>query len=36
MKKSGSLDFVPNFVNPFKDGKYIPRTSDSSSNSKQA
>lgn len=35
MKKSGSLDFVPNFVNPFKDGKYIPRTSDSSSNSKQ-
>ena len=25
MKKSGTLDFVPNFVNPFKDGKYIAR-----------
>jgi len=29
MKKSGSLDFVPNFVNPFKDGKYIAHSENS-------
>lgn len=30
MKKSGTLDFVPNFVNPFKDGKYIARGNENS------
>ena len=30
MKKSGTLDFVPNFVNPFKDGKYIARGNNTS------
>ncbi|MFC2385675.1 MAG: hypothetical protein ACFNPW_02470 [Candidatus Nanosyncoccus sp.] len=30
MKKSGTLDFVPNFVNPFKDGKYIARENNTS------
>ena len=30
MKKSGALDFVPNFVNPFKDGKYIARGNENS------
>ena len=30
MKKSGTLDFVPNFVNPFKDGKYIVRGNNTS------
>ena len=30
MKKSGTLDFVPNFVNPFKDGKYIVRGNENS------
>lgn len=30
MKKSGTLDFVPNFVNPFKDGKYITRGNENS------
>ena len=30
MKKSGTLDFVPNFVNPFKDGKYIARGNEKS------
>lgn len=31
MKKSGALDFVPNFVNPFKDGKYIASENNNSS-----
>ena len=31
MKKSGALDFVPNFVNPFKDGKYIASETNNSS-----
>ena len=31
MKKSGALDFVPNFVNPFKDGKYIASENNTSS-----
>ena len=31
MKKSGALDFVPNFVNPFKDGKYITSENNNSS-----
>ena len=31
MKKSGTLDFVPNFVNPFKDGKYIASENNNSS-----
>jgi hypothetical protein cdiviTM7_02774 len=31
MKKSGALDFVPNFVNPFKDGKYIASENNDSS-----
>lgn len=30
MEKSGTLDFVPNFVNPFKDGKYIARENNTS------
>ena len=30
MKKSGTLDFVPNFVNPFKVGKYIARGNENS------
>ena len=30
MKKSGTLDFVPNFVNPFKDGKYVARGNENS------
>ena len=30
MKKSGTLDFVPKFVNPFKDGKYIARGNENS------
>ena len=30
MKKSGTLDFVPNFVNPFKDGEYIARGNENS------
>ena len=30
MKKSGTLDFVPNFVNPFKDVKYIARGNENS------
>ena len=30
MKKAGTLDFVPNFVNPFKDGKYIARGNENS------
>ena len=30
MKKSGTLDFVPNFVNPSKDGKYIARGNENS------
>lgn len=30
MKKSGTLDFVPNFANPFKDGKYIARGNENS------
>lgn len=30
MKKPGTLDFVPNFVNPFKDGKYIARGNENS------
>lgn len=30
MKKSGTLDFVPNFVNPFKDGRYIARGNENS------
>lgn len=30
MKKSGTLDFVPNFVNPFKDGKYIAHGNENS------
>ena len=30
IKKSGTLDFVPNFVNPFKDGKYIARGNENS------
>ena len=30
MKKSGTLDFVPNFVNTFKDGKYIARGNENS------
>lgn len=30
MKKSGTLDFVPNFVNPFIDGKYIARGNENS------
>lgn len=30
MKKSGTLDFAPNFVNPFKDGKYIARGNENS------
>ena len=31
IKKSGALDFVPNFVNPFKDGKYIASENNNSS-----
>lgn len=31
MEKSGALDFVPNFVNPFKDGKYIASENNNSS-----
>lgn len=31
MKKSRALDFVPNFVNPFKDGKYIASENNNSS-----
>ena len=31
MKKSGALDFVPNFVNPFKDGKDIASENNNSS-----
>ena len=31
MKKSGALDFVPNFVKPFKDGKYIASENNNSS-----
>lgn len=29
-KRAGVRDFVPNFVNPFKDGKYIAQGNDSS------
>ena len=29
MKKAGNLDFVPNFVNPFKDGKYVAHSENS-------
>lgn len=30
-KRAGARDFVPNFVNPFKDGKYIAQGNNSSS-----
>jgi len=30
IKKAGAQDFVPNFVNPFKNGKYIARGNNSS------